>query len=246
MPMFMRKRRPSTRRSIPAASAKASRAAVETSDAAAAGAGLVSPNERQRQAGERRQYVGPRAVYDPSVHRTSVEVGLDLPAELDLAVDDRPVRKPDAEAPVLRLRGRAQESAGALGVREPAVRVDEVEGAVALDPGLLEHGLVAQCEPESLHGRGRDPGDAATCSPHAYSTSTWMRFFASLRNPPWRSPRTARASPRIESAVSSCVSAPMSSPQGPMIRSSASSETPASSSRSRRRSWLRREPSAPM
>src|ERR687891_393732 len=68
-----------------------------------------------------------------------------------------------------------------------------------------------------------------------------MRCFASLRKPPERWARRARISARIESAVSSCVSAPMSSPLGPMIRSSASSETPASSSRSRLRSWFRRD-----
>ena len=79
-----------------------------------------------------------------------------------------------------------------------------------------------------------------------YDTSTWIRCFASRSGPPERWARTARISERIESAVSSCVSAPMSSPQGPTIRVSCSSGTPASSSRSRRRSWLRREPSAPM
>ena len=86
--------------------------------------------------------------------------------------------------------------------------------------------------------------DAQT--PATHDTSTWIRCFASRSGPPERWARTARISERIESAVSSCVSAPMSSPHGPTIRASCSSATPASSSRSRRRSWLRREPSAPM
>src|SRR5262249_23946633 len=68
----------------------------------------------------------------------------------------------------------------------------------------------------------------------------WVRGFAPRRSPPGRFARPARISPRIASAVSSCASAPISSPPGPMIRSTASPGTPASSSRSRRRSWFRR------
>ncbi len=76
-------------------------------------------------------------------------------------------------------------------------------------------------------------------------TSAWMRCVDSRSAPPARPARTARISARIESAVSSGVCPPRSSPAGPWMRSSASSDTPASSRRSRRFSWVRREPIAP-
>ena len=79
-----------------------------------------------------------------------------------------------------------------------------------------------------------------------YERSAWIRCFAWRNGPPPRPARAASASARIESAVSAWLSAPMSSPHGPLIRSSSASLAPASSSRSRRRSWFRREPSAPM
>ena len=63
--------------------------------------------------------------------------------------------------------------------------------------------------------------------------------------PPSRPCRTATTSAMIESAVSSGVIAPRSSPIGAAMRSSSSSSSPAASSRSRRCAWARRLPIAP-
>src|SRR4051812_17704983 len=73
-----------------------------------------------------------------------------------------------------------------------------------------------------------------------HAISPWMRPLASLRRPPPRPARTAMISASIDNAVSAGVCAPMSRPAGPLMRSSSDSPTPASSNRSRRRSWLRR------
>src|SRR5919201_541442 len=68
-----------------------------------------------------------------------------------------------------------------------------------------------------------------------------MRPAESFSRPPSRPARTAMISASIETAVSAGVCAPMSSPAGPLIRSRSAPSTPASSRRSRRRSWFRRD-----
>ena len=69
---------------------------------------------------------------------------------------------------------------------------------------------------------------------------------ASPSRPPARPVCAAMTSPSTEIAVSVGDAAPMSSPHGAEMRSMSCAATPASSSRSRRRSCVLRLPSAPM
>ena len=75
--------------------------------------------------------------------------------------------------------------------------------------------------------------------------TSWMRPRADESRPPSRPFRTATTSAMIESAVSSGVTAPRSSPIGAAMLSSSSSSRPAATSRSRRLAWARRLPIAP-
>jgi hypothetical protein len=70
----------------------------------------------------------------------------------------------------------------ALAVQKRALVVDEVEATVAQDAGELELDRVDGGETQRLDGCDREPDDPRD----GYSTSTWMRFFASFRNPPSR------------------------------------------------------------
>src|SRR6185436_13258267 len=158
-------------------------------------------------------------------------------AVVDLGLDRILLRRLEEAGPAgagVELRVRAEELRPARAAAEHAVLLDEVEVA---RPGRLG-GRAAK---DRVAVRVELLPPLLVCLAnflHAYwSTEAWIRFFAVFSGPPSRCARTARISPRIESAVSSCVSAPMSRPHGPEIRSSASSGTPASSRRSRRRSW---------
>ena len=77
-----------------------------------------------------------------------------------------------------------------------------------------------------------------------HSISTWMRFFASLRNPPSRcvAARISRGSRRGLLCVSRAI---LQAHLGPTVPVRASSATRPRQC-SRRRSWFRRRPSAPM
>src|SRR5579884_2381380 len=94
-----------------------------------AGAGVVRPHEPQPAAGERAQRLAPRAGDEAPAYGTSVEIGVDRFAELDLALDDAPVRELEPQHVGGRIprRPHGDERAERLPVHQPAFLVDEVE-----------------------------------------------------------------------------------------------------------------------
>src|SRR5581483_6418833 len=93
--------------------------------------------------------------------------------ELDLAAELAPVREPQRQPAVRRLRPDADERAEVLAVEEPPAG-DEVVAAVAVDAALGQLDLVRMVEPEALHGGDVDPRDlhlAGFCRRHSYSAT---------------------------------------------------------------------------
>src|SRR5579884_3438186 len=79
--------------------------------------------------GERGQRLAPRAGDEAPAYGTSVEIGVDRFAELDLALDDAPVRELEPQHVSGRIprRPHGDERAERLPVHQPAFLVDEVE-----------------------------------------------------------------------------------------------------------------------
>jgi len=80
------------------------------------------------------------------------------------------------------LRTDGEQGGNTLSVEERPLVVHEVEATVAPDARELELDRVDGGETQRLDGCDREPDDPRD----GYSTSTWMRFFASFRNPPSR------------------------------------------------------------
>src|SRR5581483_1021605 len=122
-------------------------------------------------------------------------------------------------------------------------------GGDALDvgqqpPGLVDpdghHEFVGQLHGSSSLGQeeptaGGDPPRYRVCSGPSVSR----------REGAWRPVRLAMISAQIDTAVSSGVRAPRSSPMGDIIRAKPASSRPASSRRFSRWSWVRRDPITP-
>src|SRR6185436_9167797 len=103
-------------------------------------------------------------------------------AELHVPDDLTSVGEAKEWPPVVELCTDGKQGRNTLRVEERAFVVDEVEAAIATDAGELEVHRVDRGQSQRLDGRDRDPDDLR----YGYSTSTWMRFFASFRNPPSR------------------------------------------------------------
>ena len=110
-----------------------------------------------------------------------------------------------------------------------------VDEALAVD---FDRGL-RSAEPNARTGREHEPGGRQRAAPGWIGPSVWVRR---VPVPPQRSWMISAA---MEMAVSSGVRAPRSRPIGECRRLNSSSESPASFSRTRRSSWVRREPIAP-
>jgi hypothetical protein len=129
-----------------------------------------------------RQRVVPRPLDEAPFHRAAEEARHDALAELDVSDDLAAVGEPKQWVPVDELGPHGEQRRNALPVQERPFIVDEVEATVAPDAGELELDRVDGRETERLDGCDRQPDDLRD----GYSTSTWMRFFASFRNPPSR------------------------------------------------------------
>jgi hypothetical protein len=122
------------------------------------------------------------ALDEAPFHRAAEEARHDALAELDVSDDLAAVGEPKQWVPVDELGPHGEQRRNALPVQERPFIVDEVEATVAPDAGELELDRVDGRETQRLDGCDREPDDPC----YGYSTSTWMRFFASFRNPPSR------------------------------------------------------------
>ena len=124
-------------------------------------------------------------------------------------------------------RARRRRCGGSSGTPASRSRLDVAAGRLAART-LRELGC-GRCCRSSCGTRAGRAGDreqrpaTGRMPARRYATSTWIRCFASRNGPPHAPARTASISARIDSAVSACVSAPMSRPHGPWIRASFSS-----------------------
>ena len=206
-PTVMRNRRPSTASPAPAAAPSASSDALETIETAAAGPrSRPSPRGRPARAGApfRRRPRAPRSrsTDEMSRYRPAVEARLHRLAELDLGRDLPSVREVIASRSPSSAAG-PESSRGARLALISALVVHEIEAPVAAHAGPAEgrrrsrvaplHGI-ASPQPCRLDPFTRmptaSPGPRRALAPPAaadtcYSTSTWIRCFASRSGAAW-------------------------------------------------------------
>jgi len=127
-----------------------------------------SLHEPERPPRDGRERLVPGSLDEASRDEASVEARLHRLPRDDIALDDAALGEAKAQPPVVDFGPDGDQRRRALGGRERARLVDEIEATVAADAGRIELDRVDGDEPEPLDRCDGEPGDAR----NGYSTST--------------------------------------------------------------------------